>query len=97
MTSCVPQSYPQISDAEAHAIICSSPEPMSIKDSDGRVLWSNVSAIHDAPLTEDEARVLRTGQAEVLTSWDGERDRQRLVFRARIHNRPVVAGYSIHF
>jgi len=97
MTSCVPQSYPQISDAEAHAIICSSPEPMSIKDSDGHVLWTNGPDAPGMALSEDEARVLRTGQAEVLTSWDGERDSQRLVFRGRIHNRPVVVGYSIHF
>jgi len=97
MTSCVPHSYPQISDAEAHAIICSSPEPMWIKDSSGRVLWSNGSGAPSMALSEDEARVLSTGRAEVLTSWDGERDSQRLVFRARIQGLPIVVGYSVHF
>ena len=78
-------------------VIAASPEPMWIKDPYGRCLWSNGRDIPAAPLSEDEERVLHTGQSEVLTFWDGERDRQRLIFRASVQGLPVIVGYCVRF
>jgi len=87
-------SYSSLTDAEAGQVITTSPEPMWIKDPFGRALWNN-GKIPKCPLTDIEARVLETGNAEVIPVWNGERDRQVIVFRATIQGLPVLVGYSL--
>jgi len=86
--------YPILSDSEAAMAIAASPEPMWIKDPHGRVIWDN-GHTPKCPLTDVEARVFETGNAEVVAAWNGERDKQVIVFRAAIRGLPVLVGYSL--